>query len=330
MGKYFVTGGTQRKGAEGKEEWFSYGEAAIALVDDSDGSVTNCVSYASPSGIRPDDKEANIVFKAGSRDGERLLVCTQTEILIYSISDFELIKHISHPWLNDVHHVVVNEDGNYLIANTGLDMVLELSPEGELVRNLSVLPGTDVWDRFDRETDYRKVVTTKPHGSHPNYVFEVNNELWVSRFIQKDLLCLSNPQKRIDIGIEKIHDGNIFDGKIYCTTVNGHLVISDPVTCAILNTYDLNELTRSTKDLGWCRSLHVLEEDKVIVGFSRLRPSKIRENLQWAKYMVGKREFSGRLPTRIVLFDLTRGCIEWSIDLEKCNLNAVFSIIPAD
>ncbi len=330
MGKYYITGGTQRKGAEGKDEWFSYGEAAIVLVDDSDGSVSTCATYTPVDGNRPDDKEANIVFKAGSIDGERLLVCTQTEILIYSIPGFEIIGKVSHPWLNDVHHVVVNKEGNLLIANTGLDMVLELSPEGDVVRDLSVLPQECIWDRFDREMDYRKVVTTKPHRSHPNYVFEINNELWVSRFNQRDLQCLSNPKKKIDIGIEKVHDGNIFNGKIYVTTVDGHLVVSDPVSCQILKTHNLNELTNSNKDLGWCRGLHLLDENRIIIGFSRLRPSKFKENVQWAKFMIGKREFSGRLPTRIVLFDLARGCVEWSINLEGNNLNAVFSILPAD
>ncbi len=329
MGKYYVTGGTQHPDARGNDEWFSYGEAAIFLVDDSDGSVTKCVTYTSEKGIGPEHEKANNVFKAGSIIGNRLVACTQTEVLIYSLPGFDIVGRISHPWLNDVHHVVVNKKGNFLIANTGLDMVLELSPDAEVVQEISVLPNESIWDRFDRDTDYRKVLTTKPHASHPNYVFEVNDELWVTRFNQKDLLCLSNPEKRIDIGIEKVHDGNIFNGKIFATTVNGFLVIADPVSCNVLKTHNLNEITKSNKILSWCRSIHILDEDRVIVGFSRIRPSKFRENVQWAKFVIGKRESAGNLPTRIVLFNLANKSIEWTINLEEHNLNAVFSILPA-
>lgn len=330
MAKYYVTGGTQRKKAKDHIEWFSYGEAAIFMFDDGDQTVTKCISYATPDEIRPEEKEANIVFKAGSLDGNRLVVCTQTEILVYSLPDFKQVGYTTHPWLNDAHHVKVNAAGNYLIANTGLDMVLELTGDGELVREMSVLPGEDIWNRFDKDVDYRKVVTTKPHHAHPNYVFEINNEIWASRFVQKDVLCLTNPAKVIDIGIEKVHDGNIFEGKVYFTAVDGHVVIADPLTCEVTAVHDLNAMTDTTKTLGWCRGLHVLEADRVLVGFSRLRPSKFRENVQWVKFQVGQRESSGRLPTRVGLYDLSAGRLIWDVNLEKHQCNAVFSILPAD
>ena len=330
MGKYYVTGGAQRKKVKDYIEWFSYGEASIFMFDDADGSVVKCASYMTPDEIRPEDKKANIVFKAGSLDGNRLLVCTQTEILAYSLPDFKQVGYTTHPRLNDVHHVKVNEAGNYLIANTGLDMVLELTPAGEVVREFSVLPDENIWDRFDKDVDYRKVLTTKPHHAHPNYVFEINGEIWVSRFVQKDVICLSNPGKVIDIGIEKVHDGNIRDGKVYFTAVNGHVVIADPVTCEVLAVHDLNAMTDTDKTLGWCRGLHILDDNQVLVGFSRLRPSKFRENVQWVKFQVGKRESAGKLPTRVALYDLEAGRMEWDINLEKHQLNAVFSILPAD
>jgi len=330
VSRYYVTGGSQRKDAQSHIEWFNYGEASIFMFDDQDGSVTKCVSYETPDDIRPDDKNANVVFKAGSLSGNRLQVCTQTEILEYSLPDFKQVGYATHPWLNDAHHVVTNKAGNFLVANTGLDMVLELTPSGDVVRDYSVLPGEDIWDRFDRSVDYRKVITTKPHHAHPNYVFEINGELWVSRFIQKDMLCLTDPGKRIDVGLEKVHDGNIHQGLIYSTTVNGHIIIADTTTCRVCATHDLNAMTDTNKALGWCRGIHVLDENRVIVGFSRIRPSKFRENVQWAKFKVGKRESAGRLATRVVLYDLAKGSIEWDINLEKHDLNAVFSILPAD
>ena len=329
MGKFYVTGGRQHNGALGHVDWFCYAEACILAFEDS-GTVEQCVTYKTPDSIRPDDPRSNIVFKAGSLDGERLVVCTQTEILIYSLPDFSRLGYITHPWLNDVHHVVTNTDGNFLVANTGLDQVLELDQKGGVVREWSTLPAEGTWQRFDRDVDYRKVVTTKPHHSHPNYVVEHNSDLWVSRFYQKDLFCLSDSRRRIEVGIESVHDGNILGDRVYMTTVDGHVVIGDLRECRIHEIYDLNMMTHTDKTLGWCRGLHILDADRVIVGFSRIRPSKIRENLRWVKYKMGMRKDGGCLPTHVACYHLAEGRMEWEIDLEAHGLNAVFSILPAD
>ena len=325
---YYVTGGRQRPDVKDYLEWFSYGEASIHHVDEG-GEVRSCVACKTPDGIGPDDPRANVVFKAGSVEGDRLHVCTQTEILSYALPGFEQVGYATHPWLNDVHHVCRNEAGNFLVANTGLDMVLELAADGTLVREWGVLPDEDPWERFDRDTDYRKVVTTKPHHAHPNYVFAADGRLWVSRFVQKDAVCLDDPSRVIPIGIEKVHDGNLHRGRVWFTAVTGHVVVADPAACAVERVFDLNAMTETSKTLGWCRGLHVLDDDRVVVGFSRIRPSRFRENVQWVKFQVGKRESAGKLPTRIACYDLGRGRLEWEIDLERHGVNAVFSVLPA-
>ncbi len=325
---YYVTGGAQRADVKDYLEWFAYGEASIFHVD-AGGGVRRCVSYETPDEIRPDDPEANIVFKAGSLDGDRLHVCTQTEILSYALPGFEQVGYATHPWLNDVHHVCRNDAGNFLAANTGLDMVMELTPAGELVRYWSALADEDPWDRFDKDIDYRKVVTTKPHHAHPNYVFMSDGGLWVSRFVQKDAVCLDDMARVIPIGIEKVHDGNIFGGRVWFTAVDGHVVVANAATGAVETVHDLNAMTDTTKTLGWCRGLHVLDEERVVVGFSRIRPSRFKENVQWIKFQIGKRESAGKLPTRIACYHLGEGRVEWEVDLEKHGLNAVFSILPA-
>ncbi len=329
LGKFYVTGGRQHDGAKGHVDWFCYVEARILAIDDS-GAVEPCTTYRTPDEARPDDPRSNVVFKAGSLDGDRLVVCTQTEILVYSLPDFKKLHYVTHPWLNDVHHVVTSNNGNYLVANTGLDQVLELDMEGAVVNEWSTLPDQDTWKRFDRGIDYRKVITTKPHFSHPNYVAEHEGELWVSRFSQKDLFCLSDPRRRIEVEIEATHDGNILGDRIYMTTVNGHVVIGDLRENRIHKIYNLNSMTQTDKTMGWCRSLHILDADRVLVGFSRIRPSKIRENLRWVNYKIGRRKDGGCLPTRVACYHLAEGRLEWEINLEAHGLNAVFSILPAD
>jgi len=329
LSKYLVTGGRQHKGAKARTDWFCYEEALILAFNPS-GEVETCVAYRTPDEIRPDDPKANIVFKAGSIDGNRMVVCTQTEILVYSIPDFERLDYITHPWLNDAHHAIINNVGHFVVANSGLDQVLEIDGAGAVVQEWSVLPDEDTWLRFDRSIDYRKIVTTKPHRSHPNYVLEHDGELWVSRFSQKDLFCLTDQTRRLEIGIQSVHDGNMLGDRIYMTTVDGHIVIGDLNEDRIVKVHDLNAMSRTDKTLGWCRSIHIIDADHVLVGFSRLRPSKIRENLQWAKHKIGMREKSGRLPTRVACYNLAEENMEWDINLEEHGLNAVFSILPCD
>lgn len=328
MAQFYVTGGRQRKGAPGEEEWFSYAEALILKVDLESHQVAQVVAYESPAEHRPSEPMSNIVFKAGTTIGNRLYVCTQTEVLTYALPGFELIDCLSHRWFNDLHHVTVNSVGNFLVAVTGLDLVVEMTPGGELVRELPVLE-EDLWKRFDRETDYRRVLTTKPHLSHPNYVFEYDGEVFATRLEQRDVACVTNPARGISPGIEKLHDGVVHNGRVYLTSVDSHIVVADPGTGEVLHVYDLNEMTATNKTLGWCRGINVLGDGRVLVGYSRVRPSRIRENLKWVKHRVGLRKDAGMLGTRIACYDLAKGTHEWDIDLEAYQMNAVFSILAA-
>jgi len=329
MSRFYITGGQQRKGAWNEDEWFSYAEARILLLDAADASVKPVATYISPEANRPADPRSNIVFKAGTIDAGKLHVCTQTEILSYDLKDFSLAGVVSHPWFNDLHHVTVNARGNFLVACTGLDLVVEMNPDGEILRELPVLD-EDIWQRFDRNTDYRRVLTTKPHHSHPNYVFEHDGQIWATRLVQRDAVCLTDSSRSIQPMVEKVHDGNIDQDAIWFTTVDGHVVTADLAGGRTTAVHDLSAMSASDRTLGWCRGLHLLGEDRVLVGFSRLRPSKFKENVNWVKHRMGLQDTAGRMPTRIACYDLAAGSLLWEVDLEPHGLNAVFSILPAD
>jgi hypothetical protein len=175
---------------------------------------------------------------------------------------------------------MADHGSSFVVANTGLDQVLELDTEGRVRREWSVLPEEDPCDRFDREVDYRKVLTTKPHRSHPNFVVAHDKQLWVGRFAQRDLLCLDAPRRRIDVGVQRVHDGSLLGDQVYMTTVDGHVALGDLRGGQLIRTHDLTAPPPTQKDLGWCRDLHVLAPDPVVVGFSRLHRGRTRENLQ--------------------------------------------------
>ncbi|MFT5233543.1 MAG: hypothetical protein ACI9UK_000318 [Candidatus Krumholzibacteriia bacterium] len=328
MSRVYVTGGKQRKGAKGEEEWFSYAEAMIMEIDLEYSTARLVASYVSPAAHVPDEPMSNIVFKAGSLDKNTMHVCTQTEILTYQLPEFTLVNCLTHKWFNDLHHVVVNAAGNFLVAVTGLDLVIEMTKEGEIVREMPVLE-EDVWQRLDRDKDYRKVLTTKPHLSHPNYVFEFGGNVYATRLNQKDAICVTDRALGIAPGIEKLHDGVVANGWVYFTSVDGHIVKADLTGSREIEIFDLNAMTDTNKTLGWCRSLHLLSADQIVVGFSRIRPSKIRENVRWAKHQLGLREHAGTMGTHLACYNLATGTHEWDIDLEVHDMNAVFSILPA-
>ncbi|MGB6522849.1 MAG: hypothetical protein WBE83_13875, partial [Candidatus Cybelea sp.] len=153
----------------------------ILRVDPQRGSVERCVDYVTPHEASAQD--ASITFEGGVLEGQRLYTCTRTEAFVYRVPDFTPLARVSLPCFNDVHHVRPTKEGNLIVTNTGLDMVLETTLEGDVVREWGV-HGESPWSRFSRDVDYRKVLTTKPHVSHPNFTFFIDDELWVTRCMQ--------------------------------------------------------------------------------------------------------------------------------------------------
>jgi hypothetical protein len=320
----FVFGGRQRKRVlKVDEEWTLYEKAVILEVGTKTGEACVRAEYETPQNARADG-DSSVLFKAGAVAGTKLYACTSTEVLIYDLPHFSLSNYISLPCFNDLHHVRPNEKGNLLVANTGLDMVIELTADGTVLREWSAL-AEDPWRRFSRTTDYRKVDTTKPHHAHPNHVFFIDEHLWVTRAQQKDAICLTDRSRRIEIGGAYIHDGGLFGDFIYFTSVDGRVILVDRSSLKISQIIDLKTIRESAGQLlGWCRGLWVIDERYVWVGFTRVRKTKFRENINWVKHAGGDHS----KPARIALYDIVAKKCVMEIDLEKFGLNVVFNMMP--
>jgi hypothetical protein len=319
----YVVGGQQRSSRPllgGDDNWYDYKNGLVLRVDLATGQAETCVNYVSrPDAHAPGDP---VLFKSGTLQGDRLYVPTQTEVLEYALPNFDLVNYVSLPCFNDVHHVRPTPEGNYLIANSGLEMVLEVQPNGQVLREWNVL-GEDPWQAFSKETDYRLGVNLKPHRGHPNYVFYADNDIWATRFEKRDLVCLTQPGRRLPVGLERVHDGVFHEGRIYLTTVNGHLVVANPETLQVEKTLDLNAAHAEHTLLGWCRGL-LIEDGQAWVGFSRIRPTKFREAVSWVR-----QGFSRALPTHVARYDLDSGACLAEVNVEEHGLDAVFSIHAA-
>lgn len=322
--KFLVVGGEQRSSAVWHEEWQHYQKALALTVDWPSGKVERTLEYASEPQYLASDK-ANVLFKAGSLQGDKLYLCTQTEVMIYAYPSLKLLQHISLPCFNDLHHVAMI-GGRLAVVSTGLDMVVFLDENCRPAEYRNVL-GKEPWNRFSPDIDYRKLETTKPHESHPNYIFEIDGEPWVSRFEQKDAVCLNDLSKRIDIGIERIHDGLVHGDQVYFTTVNGTVCVANKNTYKVDAVYDLNEAYSEPNPLGWCRGLHV-EGDRLFVGFTAIRSTKLRENLAWIKKGFKKSVDELRaMPSRVVEYDTKTRSVVKEVNVADAGMAAIFSIL---
>ena len=325
-----------------KRRPYGYNKGIILKLNLSSETAETVCEYVSPEESRA--KTGSMLFKAATVKDNLLYLCTTTEILTFSLPVLQRIRYVSHPMFNDVHHVTPTPYGTVAVANSGLDMVVELSEEGRILKLLNTL-GEDPWSRFSPDTDYRPL-DTKPHKSHPNFVFFIDDEMWATRFHQQDAISLSDPARRIDIAVGRPHDGLVRDGNVYFTTTNGFIVIANKETLKVEERIDLNSMHQHGRPLGWNRGL-LFDGRKLWVGFSRLRPTKWKENVRWVKRGLKwrlkqllpekwggdaallKRTLKSEMPTRLACYDLlTRKCIR-EINLEDHGVSAVYTLFTA-
>lgn len=321
----YITGGQQRGARSltaGAGRWYKYQKGLILRVDEETKHAEIVVDYVSPPEATADEEPA-VLFKQGTIEGDLLYLATQTEILVFAFPSFERVGYISLPSFNDVHHVRMTPQGTLLVVSTGLDQLMEMTTEGDIIRRWNAMHNEDPWGgRFSEDIDYRKFESTKPYESHPNHVFMIDDEIWITRFKQMDAVSIEDPSRRIDIGVNRVHDGVLHEGHIYFTSVNGTVAIADKDTLKVVELIDLNDFEDNKMELGWCRGI-LLDTHGAWVGFSRLRPTAIRENVAWVKS--GFKKSPG---THIARYDLKNRAFIDRIKLEDAGLNAVFSILP--
>ena len=335
MPQLLIVGGRQRRDAVGRQEWQAYDQARVVLVDCDSGESELLWTYETPPELCAPG-HASQVFKAGFMEGQRLWLVTLTDVSVWDCQTRTQIEHWSHPWFNDLHHVRPWGDDAWVVANTGLDQVLKLNLSGEVIEQWCV-GEQPTWERFNMRKDYRQVATTKPHETHPNFLFVVDHDLWVTRFHPQDALCLTRDCSPIALAKGGPHDGVEVEDAIGFTTVNGYVGMcprsefverdrsSEPVRWT-----ELQPSTSKDELLGWCRGLYCVSSREAWVGFSRIRPTRFRSHVSWVKHGFKTVGLHGTRPTRIARYDLNSGQCLQEVDLESMGLNAIFGIYPWD
>jgi len=260
-------------------------------------------------------------FRGLSVHSDIIYTCNGSEILEIDKNTFQVLKRISLPVFNDLHHVdIIN--GNITFASTGIDHIGFIK-NGEVELHSS-LPEAES-RVIDDTIDYR-AISTKPHLSHPNYVFEIDGKTWITRFHQKDAICLEDPSLKLDIGTERPHDGLVVGDKVYFTTVNGAITVFNKNTQEKLEVHDLQSHYKQPK-IGWCRGIEVIG-DFAYIGFTRLRKTRSIENLgfltdRWDSMMTS---IKGTPPARIIKYDLKNRKIIKEMVFNNSQLSVLFSL----
>lgn len=318
----YLVGGRQDRprallAADGGKE---YGQAVVYEVSATTGEVQCRFEYEPAPD--PAAGDTPVVFKSGVLAGDRLYLCAPSEVLVLRFPTLERVGYLSLPAFNDLHHALPLPDGRLLLANSGMEMVTELAPDGGIARSWSTLADAPEQVAPPAGKDYRPL-DLKPHRSHPNHVFTLGDAIWATRFHQKDAVCVTAPGRRIAIGLERVHDGVPWGGLVYFTTVDGKLVVANPDTLAIEEVVEFSRMHDDGVLLGWCRGL-AFHGQYLWVGYSRLRPTKWRENVGWAA-----RGFKRVSPTHVACYDLAERRRVADINVEDAGLNAIFSIFLA-
>lgn len=307
--KVILTGGQENASNDGPQ----YNNAKILHCEISPQgvlSILNSVEYSPSTSLQ--SKNTNIIYKSGSIDKAILSVVTETEVHKYSLPDFTLIKNYSLACFNDLHHVFTHNEKDYVV-NTGLDSVVEVIDDKDN-KHFSTLKSSEI-SKYQPNKDYRQIASTKPHLTHPNFGFVLDNKLWVTRCDTMDAICLEDDSLRIDIGQNLVHDGVVYKNNIYFTNVDGQVQVFDTETRKLKLTSDLNHFIPDLE--GWCRGVLPVSANLVLIGFSKNRSSK---KLNATAHSYGK----------IILIDILKHQKVWEVNTSALGLDAVFSILPGD
>jgi hypothetical protein len=314
-----LVGGEQRLAFRQREEWRRFGCAVVVRL--REGKLERVLEHRVAEERRAG--EGSHCFKAATFTDDRAYLCTDTEVLVCTLPDLEVESVLSLPCFNDLHHVAPGPSGTLFVVSTGLDSVVEVTPDGAMLRAVHVLGGS-TWDRFSPDVDYRKVASTKPHRSHPNYVFFRDGEPWVTRFEQRDAVPLADAGRQAaPIAPAGIHDGHAHEGRMLFTGVDGRVVAVGESGRVERDVLLSGHDERGTA--GWCRGLLPLD-GRAWVGFTLLRVTELRHNLSWLANRLRGTEPEVYLPTRIALHDLATGALLEETRTDGVGLDAIFSI----
>lgn len=197
------------------------------LYDTNTKTILKSVDINSPSGFIFDRKK-NRFFVASMRDNK----------IIILDKNLNLLGELKNPLFNDIHSVNFGyEKKSILIANTGLDSILEIDLQGETVYEWSALENGYSQDCFGKTRTIRKGVNhnktdypTLYQTTHLNSAIYLDKDTIVaSLFHQGEVVSINKKNNKVN----KIIEGLKSPHSIYKLNHN-HLMVSNTRSNCVL------------------------------------------------------------------------------------------------
>ena len=324
-----ITGGVLRPAGFELGEGKYYGGARLLHLDTRTGRVQTLLAVDEGTPNFPAE-HPNLEFTVGCSEGATLWLAMDTEIRRYAYPSLQLQATFSHPCFHNIHSVAVR-GGSLYVTSTGLDLVVVLCKETGAVQQVLHADGKPPWHRFAQDKDWRQVHSTRPHDCHPNQVFWLGEEPWVTRCTQEDAVPLGRPGRAVKLsgtrGEIAVHDGVVHEGSVFFTLVDGTVVVMDAADPERpLRNIELASLPGFGGLRGWCRGL-CFAGGLAYVGFSRLRRTRNQSKLDWVRRAVGRGETVQQ--ASVLAVDLQAGQIVKDYRLELGSIDAVYGIMTA-
>ncbi len=263
-------------------------------------------------------------FSGASIFNSILWVCSSNQVLAYTLCDFELVNVIDDPLFNDLHYVLAEKEGLYIV-NTGLESLDFFGYDGKLKeRTLLTSDKRTLYRTSDLSKDFR-VLDSKPHFMHFNYCSRNLNGNMMLTFVRQRRIVEMETWGWISSEYESSpHEGFIADFPnnqqpcLWVSLVPGQIIASDVITGGIVSKWHLADLNIPP---GWTRGLCVLEHG-LLVGVTKIRKSSAGYYSGWEQKDID----ASRTTISYIPFDEAGDVI--TIDVLNENNAKIFSILP--
>jgi hypothetical protein len=126
-----------------------------------------------------------------------VVACSWIEQCVHVLRGRDKVATLTHPWFNYLHSVDVTPDNTYLLTSAGSDLIVEITPEGQVVWEW--FGPEHGYDRqpdgaptfFDRAADYRTMRrSTAEQSMHVNSAISLDGDTVLATLFHQGQLIL--------------------------------------------------------------------------------------------------------------------------------------------
>jgi hypothetical protein len=167
---------------------------------------------------------------------QMVVACSWIDQCVYLLDPRGGVSTMTHPWFNYIHSVDITPDGTLLLASAGSDLLIELTPGGEVVWHwfgpehgyVECPDGSAAF--FDRNADYRGMPrSTDEQAMHvTSAILESPRRVLATLFHQGTLIAIDRETGRTRTlveGLRRPHGLHRHDGGFILSDTLGHRVL---------------------------------------------------------------------------------------------------------